>query len=284
MRKNIVVRLVGGCGNQLFIYAFGLAIAKDSGRELLVDNISGFGNPRDEYKSEYALDGLAIKARLISQSKWRHLVANRYFWFLMKFLGISYLEPSKSAYHKIRRPRSCFFEGYWQSYRYFEKYKQEVKNNFELLSNDQPEILDCKKKILEAENSVAIGMRFYEEISSAADHHLVKAGEYYYKAIELLETHVSSPTYFIFSTDIARAEGILNTFGLRNVVYINPIKVKNAVKLDLYLMSLCENFIISNGTFYWWAAYLGENKKSVVIAPKNGFSNKDALPSNWLKL
>ena len=284
MQKNIVVRLIGGYGNQLFIYAFGFARAKDSGRELLVDNVSGFGSPGDEYKSEYALDGLGIKGRLIGQSKWRYIVANRYFWFLMKILKIAYVEPSHTGYEEIRRPKSCFYEGYWQSYRYFDKHKEEIKNSFRLLDIDQYEIFGHKKQILGAENSVAIGMRFYEEISSASKYHLVKSDIYYGKAIGLLETRVSNPKYFIFSTDINRAEKIMEGFGIKNVVYINPIKAKNNVKLDLYLMSLCDHFIISNGTFYWWAAYLGEHKKSLVIAPNNGFTNRDALPPNWVKL
>ena len=106
---------------------------------------------------------------------------------------------------------------------------------------------------------------------------------YYLKAIELLESHVSNPKYFIFSTDIKRAKSIMQRSGKKNIVYINPIKDKANAKLDLYLMSLCDHFIISNGTFYWWAAYLGEIKKSIVIAPEEGFTNRDALPPNWLR-
>jgi hypothetical protein len=59
---------------------------------------------------------------------------------------------------------------------------------------------------------------------------------------------------------------------------------KKGASLDLYLMSLCENFIISNGTFYWWAAYLGEKRGSVIIFPKKGFPNLDISPTHWHKL
>lgn len=284
MRKNIVVKLIGGCGNQLFIYAFGFAQAKASGRKLLIDNISGFGGSDDEYKSEYALDGFGIKGSLIEQYKWHYLITNRYFWFLIKVLKLSYVEPSYLNYEEIRRPKCFFFEGYWQSYRYFDKYKEEIKDSLRLQENNKIEIISYKKLILEEENSVAIGMRFYEETSNASKYHLVKNDAYYLKAIELLETRVSNPKYFIFSTDIKRAKKIMQISGKKNIVFINPIKNKANAKLDLYLMSLCDHFIISNGTFYWWAAYLGETKKSIIIAPKEGFINRDALPQNWLKL
>ena len=79
MKKKIFVRLVGGYGNQLFIYAFGLALAIETNKDLIIDNISGFGNSADEYKSVYALGGLKTKGKLINQTFFKFFSYSTFF-------------------------------------------------------------------------------------------------------------------------------------------------------------------------------------------------------------
>ena len=59
---------------------------------------------------------------------------------------------------------------------------------------------------------------------------------------------------------------------------------------QLCLGTLCDDFIISNSTFSWWTAWLGEKKESKIIRPLHNFSedkrkvdnDKDYYPERWI--
>ncbi|GLB52052.1 hypothetical protein NBRC110019_10910 [Neptunitalea chrysea] len=59
---------------------------------------------------------------------------------------------------------------------------------------------------------------------------------------------------------------------------------------QLCLGSLCDHFIISNSTFSWWSAWLGEKECSKIIRPLQNFrgakakelNDKDYFPKRWL--
>lgn len=283
-KKYTFLRLVGGLGNQLFIYAFGFAYSKKKNTQLIIDNVSGFGK-RDFYGGIFSLDGLNIKEKFIDQTLFKFLIANRYFWYLSRKLKISFTENDDTRFNEnIWETNSQFYQGYWQSYKYFNEYREVIKKNLTLNEIDKPEIDIYKNNILRCKNSVAICMRFYEANPDQENKYQVYDEKYYKKAIELLESKESNLSYFVFTVNIERAKKLLCNIKDKDFIYINPLKEMKDAKFDLYLMSLCNHFIISNSTMYWWAAYLGEQEKSHVIAPKDGFINKDALLPNWIKI
>ncbi len=63
----------------------------------------------------------------------------------------------------------------------------------------------------------------------------------------------------------------------------------NAIE-QLCLGSLCDDFIISNSTFSWWTAWLGEKEDSKIIRPHQNFDgskrrecdDKDYFPERWI--
>jgi len=283
MLNKICIRLVGGLGNQLFIYAFGLAKAIRSGKDLIIDDISGFSD-RDIYKAVYCLDTYSINESLLSDSIFKHLIANRYFWLLAKKLRICHVEKKPYSYdHEVNELNAMFFQGYWQSYLYFDEYKDIIKDRLKFLDADNHKIADYKKAILNSENSVAIGMRFYDTFPEDSKKHHPQPELFYSEAISLLESKENNLTFFVFTLNVEKAKQYLSRFNDKKIVFIEPMPDLDNAGFDLYLMTLCNHFIISNSTMYWWAAYLGESEDSTVISPTS-MSNDQCLLPHWEKV
>ncbi len=285
MRKKsrIFIRLVGGLGNQLFIYAFGFAKAKDLGAELIIDNVSGFSK-RDIYNAVFCLHVYELKQKYLSNLFLRYLIGNRYFWVLARALKFGYYERKAYTFNKnAKNSTLSFYQGYWQSYLYFDKHREGLRKG--LLLNDIPgeHTKTYGNMIKESKNSVAVCLRFYDTFEKDSETYIVQDDQYYKKAIELLESKHHDLTFFIFSMNIKRAKKELSSYLDRDIIFVEPMLNLEEAYIDLHLMTMCNHFIISNGTMYWWAAYLGEKSESIVICPKNGFE-KDMLLPKWLKI
>ena len=57
---------------------------------------------------------------------------------------------------------------------------------------------------------------------------------------------------------------------------------------NLFLMSRIGNLVISNSTFGWWGAFLGEDRNGEKILPSPWFKDLDApsklIPQNWIQI
>ena len=65
---------------------------------------------------------------------------------------------------------------------------------------------------------------------------------------------------------------------------LNEYTNSNFTEIEyLILMSCFKNFIISNSTYYWWAAYLAESIRKINIISSTKFKNFDTVPKRWKK-
>ena len=106
------------------------------------------------------------------------------------------------------------------------------------------------------------------------------------KGINFFERRFDDPKFFIWSNDFS---GLKENFPSDKYVFVNN-KTHTDDVYDLYLMTLCKNFIISPSTFSYWGAFLSNNKNKICLGPPNiknksgyyGFSNnKDIKPDWW---
>jgi len=179
----------------------------------------------------------------------------------------TYQEPH---FHYVPIPnwQNMDLSGYYQSPKYFEGYDKEI---IEMLT---PNFYFEKEADL---CSIHVRRGDYVNIQ---DCHPLMTMEYYHNAME----KSGSKKFLIFSDDI---EWCKKNFTGNMFEYSE----NNSPPVDLALMSKkCNNNIICNSSFSWWAAYLNNATNKTVIAPNNwfghklGHNTKDLLPESWIKL
>jgi len=283
----VIARLFGGLGNQLFIYAFARALAERNSVPLRLDTAGGF--VRDPtYRRRYLLDRILPPATPASCRESRVFPLGRTLRSLdrklnrllplerRRFIQERTLAFDPEIYHlKIVRP--TVFNGVWQSPRYFDNLDMQTLVHFpdELTRPLAGELAD-----IQAANAVCLAVRRYEEVPNPK-HHILSL-EYYRQAMACIEQQVDNPHYFVFAQDMEWAR--TNITSRHPVTFASSKDPHEGVIQDLYLMTQCRHFILSNSSLHWWAAWLTRPEDKTVIVPAMGWPNSDILPSQWTQL
>lgn len=167
-------------------------------------------------------------------------------------------------------------EGYFQSERYFKKYRQEILDIFNI-KNIQ-EVFKKKYEIQDGACSLHVRRGDYLNLSH---YHSSLTINYYKQCINLLG---KEREYLIFSDDIEWCKKEFNF--LKNVSFSEGRQDWQ----DIILMSLCSDNIIANSSFSWWGAWFNQNTKNTKIAPKKWFAKNikndiiDLIPNEWSRV
>lgn len=280
-RNYILVRLKGGLGNQLFQYYTAYNLAKDKNYRLVLD----ICNLKNDDLRNFTLQHLNINCHIIRSNLYRKLfiLFNSIRECSLPFFHNETIEYSFDKNIK-NIDRSIILNGYYQNEEYFLKINHEIKNNFyslrEKIKNNN--ILDMMKN----NNSVAIHIRRGDYITNISTYEKHGACDlnFYKQAINYFSN--TNPYFFIFSDDIEWCKNNINING--NVLFVSDMC--NSDIEEFLLMQNCKNFIISNSTFSWWAAWLSNSNAKIVICPKIWFKDKilnnlsrQLIPENWLR-
>lgn len=287
-----IVKYIGGLGNQMFIYAFSVALRETFRQEILVDT--------HYYKSRNFHNGLEIErifgihlteAKLSDKLKMSWYFPN--YWIDYHLLGklparkntVRELPGQKVNFELLGDSSDKFYDGYWQSYQYFDFCRDVILKEFTFpkISMEDKLNFELNERLNNEENSVGIHIRRGDYLKNWKYRGLCGI-DYYQKAIAYILEHIKSPKFFLFSDDIDWVkENISPLLKGYDVTFVNWNHSLNSYK-DMQLMAMCKNLIIANSSFSWWAAYLNQNNP-IVVAPEkwiNSFMDFRIQYKDWI--
>ena len=252
----------GRLGNQMFQYAALKALSLKTGYELfLPDNLSikpdgcfdMTNNKWIEYKLDL-LDCFDLSCPILDNT-----LQNQY-------------QEQSFEFEQFTIPDDTSIDGYFQSYKYFKDFKQEILNDFKF----KDKILSkCQEEISQYINPVAIHIRRGDYVNHPGFWNITP--DYIQEALSYFSNN--EYTFLIFSDDIEWCKQIFP----EGVVFIEGNQFE-----DLCLMSLCDHNVISNSSYSWWGAWLNKNENKKIISPKNWFIPAkpldDLYPKTWILL
>jgi hypothetical protein len=256
----IVPRLKGGVGNQLFQ----LAAAIGKAAELNTD-----------YAINYAMPH-------VGQQGYAPI---RYKETLYKDIPSTSTLPSftynelKFSYDRIPDYVDMLIDGYFQSDKYFQNCKSVIKDLF-YIPNIIKDKVDSKLQTF-SKKILGIHVRIGDFLSPGnITSHYVCTREYYANA---LKNYNLNDYIIIVCTD--DKNNLSSVLPIDNFILSNS---KNELE-DLYILSQCDNLILTNSSFSWWGAYLGKEKERVMVPTpwfaKDGPKDiNDVYCDKWIKV
>lgn len=308
----IRLNLMAGMGNQMFEYAYARALALEYGENLIINpyfmTLAGIGAGRKNYynnvleklnipkeisfmnKSEGYMKGIPDIAEFVWLRKYKNgqMLHGESAFHKMNEKGKIYTDDCFTYYECYKsNKRSKKIIGYYQSEKYFDKYKDIIRRELKVTQGPSKQNQQMIMEITSC-NAICVHIRRGDYVSNSKNAALVVCDEVYYKnAMRYMKEHVLNPVFYVFSDNTNEIEWIKQNykFGDYNVRYVT---LNNPDYEELRLMYHCKHFIIANSTFSWWGAYLAENQDKIVIAPsvwnKEYQHSIDTYTKNMIKM
>jgi hypothetical protein len=265
---------MGRLGNQIFQWIFLNGFCKKYNRILKLP-----------YTLNKKNDKFSIHLHKLFNIKLNHLSSLDYYRPIYTY------QEKKFNYNEIlekinfEKNNNYDFFGYYQAEKYFKHIN--INRYLEIHNNLYEE---CKKKIVKYKefnkdcSLISLHIR-RGDLVQARQYGPSISKKYIQETINYMREKNKKIIWLIFSDDIDWCQTTLRMK--------EPIYYPNGNLLeDFIMMSLCDDNIISNSTYSWWASYLNKNKNKKIVCPKEWFyenflpkgeDDSDLIPSDWIR-
>lgn len=281
---------MGGLGNQLFIYAAGLSLARRYGVPLRI-HTDWYATNRDreleltafQYSGQLVSSTIPIDKQLRSRPLPKLIKGQ-----LARRNGTYLHEEAHHAFTPLQDLRPPVeLRGYFQSWRYFCTVADELSSQMSQLVDPSPAVYRHLDELQKLGQWVAVHVRCGDFLDPALlGLHGKTQREYYERALSLLEDLRSPLPMVVFSDDPARARSLLD--GLRPEMCFLPLDPEIRPMDWIYILSHASSVVTANSSYSWWVAWLAEQREAwPIICPRPWFADtsipeQDLLPLSWI--
>jgi hypothetical protein len=298
----IIVRLIGGLGNQLFQYALARRLSVRRGLPIKLD-VSGYTgrlDPHDPWPRTCDIVRFRIVAEVATAAEVVRVM--RRGWPAPADKLFDCLEAFR-AYHRRRRlvePESLRFTfdpalaardvrhsvyldgGFWQCVQYLQGIEDLLRQELRLKAPPLGRTAEYAEELAPGD-SVAIHVRRGDYVTAGPSGFGALPISYYERAVRELAHEVPALRLYVFSDDPEWTRAHLH---LSHPTTVISRDVDRSACEDLWLMSRCRHHIIANSSFSWWGAWLGRTSRQIVYAPRRYYQNHDRAtpdlyPAGW---
>jgi len=288
--------LAGGLGNQLFQIFTTLAYGIQTSRAVVFpySDVLTTGKHRPTYWHTF----LSRLYAFTTQHERYSAIALDRFTLLRESDVTSF--PYYDFSPLLQTNNAVLFYGYFQSYRYFDQYKETICNMIQITEQKKRVATEHAEALTTADSrEITISMHFRLGDYKTLQHcHPVLPIEYYRRALtQIFDTssQSSNKTYkVLYFCEKEDNDEILAMIRVLTPEFSNMrwVKVDDSICdwKQMLLMSCCHHNIVANSTFSWWGAYFNEHPYKIVCYPGPWFGaslshdTRDLCPPDWKKI
>ena len=271
----IAMNIMGGLGNQLFQVFTGLNYAIDHGRpiqfpykEVVSDNPC-----RVSYWSTF-LKNIAHLTTTVDIYRYE-----RYFVKEFEYVNIPVFDYN------------ICLQGYFQSYKYFEKYFDTICKMIKLEEQKATIKSDYRDSIFNTSNeTISLHFRLGDYVNQQENNPIMPI-TYYKKSLSQFDK--AKPYRVLYFCEAADNNTVNKSIEALQGEFKNMefVKVPDTIEdwKQMLIMANCTHNIIANSSFSWWGAHFNINSTKQVCYPSkwfgpscNHYNTKDLFPTSWI--